>query len=157
MDAGLLFTKTTLGDVVHYVTGDPPPQGNMLDGPCSEDTGNGSCTVFGDQCELRTKWDGSPLPGCQEAWSEVKVDAGVRAAIVGNFHLHPGSHFVPPLPCILRLEVLGYPHSPPFFFSHDFVSKSPGHSVSKMFCPISQKCPGFSYTLGPWVRHLPVS
>lgn len=60
---GCFFTKTTLGDVVHYVTGDPHTQGNMLDGPYSEDTGNRSCTVFGDQCELGTKWDGSPFPG----------------------------------------------------------------------------------------------
>lgn len=87
----------------------------------------------------------------------MKVDAGVRAAVVGDIRLHSGSHFVPLLPFILRMEVLGYPTLSLFFFSHDFASKSPGHSVSKMFCPISQKCPEFSYTLGPWVRHLPVS
>lgn len=133
------------------------PQRNMLGGPCSEDTGNRSCNIFGDQCEVGTKFYVSLLPGCQEARSEVKVDAGVRAGYSRGLSSPSWVPLCAPLPFILRMEVLGYPHSPPFFFSHDFVSKSPGHSVTKMFCPISQKCTGFSYTLGPWVRHLPVS
>lgn len=90
----------------------PPPRGIRW-----MDTGNRSCTVFGDQCELGTKWDGSPLPGCQEARSEVKVDAGVRAAVVGDFHLHPRSHFVPPCPSSLGWRSWDTPTLPFLLFS----------------------------------------
>lgn len=132
----------------------PPPRGIRWMALVLRTLGTTQCTVFGDQCELGTKWDGSPLPGCQEARSEVKVDAGVRAAIVGDFHLHPGSHFVPPCPSSLGWRSWDTPTLPLSSFLTTFspnpqVIRCPRCFVKSALGFLTLRDPGLDTCLSP--------
>lgn len=67
--------------------------GSALDGPCSEDTGDSSYTVFGGLRELGTKLDlcfqlGARVPGSPES-EESHPHAGMKAARVSQEHSPP--------------------------------------------------------------------
>lgn len=65
----------------------------------------------------------------------MKVDAGVRAAVVGDIRLHSGSHFVPLLPFILRMEVLGYPTLSLFSFLTTLLPNPQAIQCPRCFVP----------------------